>query len=178
MGQPKEWLPIDGQAMLVRVVQRVAAAAGPVVVAARPGQSLPELPPGVLIVGDETPDHGPLAGLIAGLAALTGRCEAAFVTGCDHPWLAPAFIHALHGRLGDHDAVALMADGRPMPLPAVYRLSVVPAARELLSQGQLRLGGLLAACRANLLRPEDLPPDVDVRASLANVNRPADLDVR
>ncbi len=175
MGQAKEWLSVEGRPMLGQVVRIVGEVADPVVVAARAGQNLPALPAGTLVVCDESPDQGPLAGVVAGLTVLAGRCDAAFVTGCDHPWLRPAFIRALADRLGTFDAVVVHEAGRDLPLPAVYRVGLAAAGRELLATGRLRVDGLLSVCRGTRIAPESLPPESAARAALTNVNRPDDL---
>ncbi len=70
MGRSKAWLPLGDETLLQRVVRLVREAAGPVVVVAAPGQSLPTLPADVRIVIDARSEAGPLEGLRVGLAAL------------------------------------------------------------------------------------------------------------
>src|SRR5947207_9913868 len=92
MGRPKAWLPFGGELMLPRVVRLLGEAAAPVVVVAAPGQEVPPLPPDVTVVRDEEKGRGPLQGLAAGLDALAGRAEAAYLSSCDVPFLRPAFV--------------------------------------------------------------------------------------
>src|SRR5947208_4621260 len=68
MGTPKAWLEWHGTTLLDRVVRVVSRAVdgGPVVVVRAPGQDLPELPAGVLVVDDAAEGQGPLEGLAAG----------------------------------------------------------------------------------------------------------------
>ena len=56
------------------------------------GQALPPLPPGTEVVSDPREGLGPVQGLAAGLAALAGRAEIAFVSATDLPFLHPAFV--------------------------------------------------------------------------------------
>ena len=92
MGRPKAWLPFGDELMLPRVVRILRGVVDPVVVVAAPGQDVPPLPPEVEIVRDEVEHRGPLGGLAAGLAALDGRADAAYLSACDVPFLRPEFI--------------------------------------------------------------------------------------
>src|SRR5262249_11142430 len=99
MGRPEAWLPFGGGLMLQRVVRVLRAVVEPVVVVAAPGQDVPELPPDVQIVRDEIEGKGPLGGLAAGLAALEGCAEAAYLSSCDVPFLKPEFVQRVVGCL-------------------------------------------------------------------------------
>src|SRR5579871_5360740 len=85
MGRPKAWLPIAGEIMLSRVVRLLKDMVRPVVVVAAPEQDVPALPTDVAIVRDEARGRGPLQGLAAGLQALRGLADAAYLSSCDVP---------------------------------------------------------------------------------------------
>ena len=68
------------------------AANGPVVVVRATGQDLPDLPKGTMVVDDPREGKGPVQGIAAGLAALGGQAETAFIASTDLPFLHPAFI--------------------------------------------------------------------------------------
>jgi molybdopterin-guanine dinucleotide biosynthesis protein A len=70
-----------------------------VVVVAAPGQDVPPLPSEVGIVRDEVEGRGPLQGLAAGLAALEGKADAAYLSSCDAPFLLPEFVRRMAGLL-------------------------------------------------------------------------------
>src|SRR5437867_2548222 len=80
MGQPKAWLPFAGELMLPRVVRLLSEVVRPIVVVAAPDQDVPPLSADVGIVRDEERGRGPLQGLAAGLKALRGRAEAAYLS--------------------------------------------------------------------------------------------------
>src|SRR6516225_9270130 len=101
MGRPKAWLPFAGEVMLPRVVRLLREAVSPIVVVAAPGQDLPDLPIGVEVARDPERGRGPLQGLVAGLAALQGRAEAAYLSSCDVPFLRSAFVRRLIELRGD-----------------------------------------------------------------------------
>ena len=65
---------------------------GPVVVVRAPGQDLPDLPKGTVVVEDPREGKGPVQGIAAGLTALSGQAETAFVASTDMPFLHPAFV--------------------------------------------------------------------------------------
>ncbi|MBA2636684.1 MAG: molybdenum cofactor guanylyltransferase [Solirubrobacterales bacterium] len=179
MGRPKAWLEWHGSTLLRRVVSVVArGSGGPVVVVRAPGQDLPALPPGTQIVEDEREGRGPLQGIAAGLRALQGRADAAYVSSVDVPLLHPAFVARVLAALEDDEIdVALpVADGHNHPLAAAYRVSLLGAVEGLLAADRLRPAFLFDAVRVRRLEEEELRPvDADL-ASVLNLNAPADYD--
>lgn len=174
MGRPKADLPFGPETMLTRVVRLLGQAVTPIVVVAAPGQDLPELPGDVLIARDRREGRGPLEGLAAGLAALQGRAQAAYATGCDVPLLVPAFVQRMVTRLGDHD-IAVPQDGRyHHPLAAVYQIQTLKLVNRLLSEDRRRPFFLFT--EADTLEiPVDELRDVDPQLStLENLNSPSD----
>jgi molybdopterin-guanine dinucleotide biosynthesis protein A len=176
MGRPKAWLPFGDELMLPRVVRVLRGVVDPVVVVAAEGQDVPPLPAGVEMVRDEIEEKGPLGGLAAGLAALEGRADAAYLSACDAPFLKPEFVRRVVGLLAD-GAVAVPRVGDFVhPLAAVYHLSVRDEAQKLLAADRLRLLDLLDGVRTRVIQPHELTAvDPDLR-SLRNVNTPADYE--
>lgn len=174
MGQPKALLPFGPEPMLSRVVRILREVVSPIVVVAAKGQALSELPPDTLVAHDEQESLGPLAGLAVGLAALSGKVEAAYLSSCDAPLLKPEFVRRMIAMLGDHD-LAVPRDGEFYhPLAGVYRVSVESAARELVAAGRLRPLFLFERLRVRQVATSELgevDPDLD---SLRNVNSPDD----
>ncbi len=144
MGAPKAALEWHGSTLLRRTVGILARATdGPVVVVRASGQDLPALPKGAVVVDDPREGKGPVQGIAAGLAALRGEAETAFVTSTDLPFLHPAFVRRVLrvlGGPGDVPDVALpVARGYQQPLAAAYRTGL---ARPRRAPGQ---GGPAAA---------------------------------
>ncbi len=176
MGRPKAWLPFGGELMLPRVVRLLAEVVAPVVVVAAPDQEVPPLPSGVAVVRDSEQGRGPLQGLAAGLAALAGRAEAAYLSSCDVPFLRPAFVRLLVELLGSHHICVPRAEGHYHPLATVYRLSVVNVVEQLLAEGRLRPFFLFEAVPTRVVEPAELA-DVDpALESLRNLNTPEDYE--
>src|SRR5438445_6372059 len=138
MGRPKAWLPFGDELMLPRVVRLLGEAVQPIVVVAAPDQEVPPLPPEVRIVRDEEKGRGPLQGLAAGLAALRGQVEAAYLSSCDVPLLRPAFVRRMIDLLDDREICVPYIDGYHHPLAGVYRLGIVDRVVRLLAENRLR----------------------------------------
>jgi molybdopterin-guanine dinucleotide biosynthesis protein A len=183
MGRPKAWLPFGGEVLLQRVVRRIREAAWPIVVVAAPGQEVPPLPEGVLVVRDEVSDRGPLQGIAAGLEALAPFAPRAYVSSTDAPFLEPAFVRRMADLAAGGYAVVVPRDGgHHHPLAAVYACSVRAEVDALLAAGRLRPFFLfeqvrtLVADRALLLSDPSLAAADPELRSLRNLNTPEDYE--
>ena len=146
MGQPKAWLPFAGELMLPRVVRLLGQAVQPIVVVAAPGQDVPPLSDDITIVRDEEKGRGPLEGLAAGLTALAGTVDAAYLSSCNVPFLVPAFVRRMVDLLESHAICVPHVAGFHHPLAAVYRLEVLDAVHRLLAENRLRPVFLFEQC--------------------------------
>jgi molybdopterin-guanine dinucleotide biosynthesis protein A len=184
MGTSKAALEWHKSTLLRRTAGIVArAAGGPVVVVRALGQQLPALPSGVLVVDDPREGKGPVQGIAAGLAAMRGHADIAFVSSTDMPFLHPAFIRRVLRVLDESEStdVALpVARGFRQPLAAAYRVSLAEIAERLVKEDRLRPAFLFDECAVQELDDEALrndpvlaalDPDLD---SVVNVNTPAD----
>lgn len=184
MGTAKAALEWHGSTLLARTAGILArATSGPVVVVRARGQDLPELPEATAIADDPREGRGPVQGIAAGLAALTGRADVAFVSSTDMPFLHPAFVRRVLRVLEQDDRIDValpVARGYKQPLAAAYRVSLAAAAERLVKEDRLRPAFLFEECRVVTLDDAALTadpalarldPDLD---SLLNVNTPAD----
>ncbi len=170
MGSPKAWLRFGEETLLHRVVRVLAGTLDPVFVVAAQGQRLPRLPDNVGVIRDRLPGRGPLEGLAAGLEAISRHADAAFVCGCDAPFLHPDFVRRVAHLACEADIAMPYIDGRLHPLAAVYRVSVLPVILDMLDTGSFRLTMLAERCDCRRLSgPElrDADPELD---SLRNIN--------
>src|SRR6516164_5214857 len=156
MGRPKAWLPFGGELMLPRVVRLLGEAAAPIVVVAAPEQDVPPLPADVAVVRDEEKGRGPLQGLAAGLAALAGRADAAYLSSCDVPFLQPAFVRRLIGLLGERAVCVPRVGDYHHPLAALYGLEVQDAVARLLTENRLRPYFLFEAVPTRIVAASEL----------------------
>jgi molybdopterin-guanine dinucleotide biosynthesis protein A len=176
MGRPKAWLPFGDEFMLPRVVRLLREVVYPLVVVAAPDQDVPPLPADVAVVRDEEKGRGPLQGLAAGLAALRGKAEAAYLSSCDVPFLQPAFVRRLIDLLGDHAICVPRVGDYHHPLAAVYRIEVAEAVARLLAENRLRPFYLFEAVPTRVVEARELA-DVDPTfQTLRNLNTPEDYE--
>ncbi len=182
MGTAKAALEWHGSTLLRRVTGIVGRVVdGPVIVVRAPGQELPALDPAVEVVEDAQEGRGPLQGLAAGLQAIDDRAQRAYVSSTDVPLLHPAFVRRVVDALGDEEDVVLPEiGGRPQPLAAAYRTSVLGIVEELIADDRLRPAFVFERCRVLRLSESALLEDhVLARAdpglsSVQNVNDPDD----
>jgi molybdopterin-guanine dinucleotide biosynthesis protein A len=176
MGRPKAWLPFAAEIMLSRVVRLLDQVVRPLVVVAAPDQDVPPLPAGVAVVRDEEKGRGPLQGLAAGLTALHGQADAAYLSSCDVPFLRPAFVQRLIDLLGEKSICVPRVAGYHHPLAAVYRLAVAGAVDLLLADNRLRPFFLFETVPTRIVEAAELT-DVDPEfQTLRNLNTPEDYE--
>jgi molybdopterin-guanine dinucleotide biosynthesis protein A len=184
MGSPKAALEWHGSTLLRRVAGLVGRAVdGPVVVVSAPGQALPALNPSVEVASDAFAGRGPLQGLAAGLRAVAGAAEVAYVSSTDVPLLHPAFVTRLLGALStDVDVVLPEVGGYRQPLAAVYRTALIGTVDELIEADRMRPAFLFERCRvlelneAALLSDPALARADPALASVNNINEPSDYE--
>lgn len=168
-GRPKPLVRLAGRTLLERAAATLAAACDVVVVAAPASVALPAT--GMRRVEDA--GDGPLAGLVAGLAAADAAC--ALVLGVDFPLVDAAWLAALRDALGPALAAVPAPGGIPQPLVAAY----APGARTPL-EAAYRAGvrspsAALEALAPRLLDDRSLDAFPGGSSALLNVNLPEDL---
>lgn len=101
---------------------------------------------GYPVIKDVLPDwQGPLAGLHAALL----RAETGLVMSvpCDTPFLPDDLIARCRAKLGDAEAVVVVAEGVRQPAIALYRKSVLPKLEAYMQQGGRKVNGWLDTLR-------------------------------
>jgi molybdopterin-guanine dinucleotide biosynthesis protein A len=164
--------------LLHHAVIRVAEACGEVVVVLAPDADAPPFPPGlpVRVARDLLEAEGPLAGLAAGLAAVS--TDRVLVAAGDMPRLSPpVLVEMLRvAHEAPVHAVALAEAGRTRPLPCV--LSTARArthAHALRRSGERSLRALLDSLRVAVI-DEPTWRTLDPRGgTLHDVDTPGDL---
>lgn len=183
MGQPKEWLKLQGETLAFRAARVASQACTVVAMVAAGGQVLPPLPAGVLRIDDLPPyaGQGPLAGALAGLTALQAvDVDTVYIGSVDAAQLSVAHIDHVLSRL---EAEPNRAAAVPYELGpngghilhatsgAVRLTSALPVAAELLRTGVRALRQLYEALDAKTISASSLP---DPRA-IASCNTPEEF---
>jgi len=160
MGRDKRLLPVDGVPLATRVCEALRPHVARLLVSTSDGAPLPGVKADY--VADEAPGEGPLRGLASALRA--SEHELNLVAACDIPNVtARAVRRLLHAAEGVDVAAARGDDGRPEPLFAVYRRSMLPRMESALARGERRVR---AAFEGASVRLVDLP----------EANRPRNLN--
>ena len=172
MGASKPLLAVEGGSLLGWVLGRLAPNFAQVMVSVADREAeLPDDLQGAELVFDLHRNHGPLAGIEAGLAH--SRHDALFVVACDMPWVDITLARRLVEASAGHDAAVPMVAGRPEPLCATYRASAAPelgmALRESRLQARAALAGMDVSYQLELdsHRFRNLNTPEDYRAFLA-----------
>jgi molybdenum cofactor guanylyltransferase len=172
MGRDKATLPVGGVELASLALAAAALVADPVVLVAPEGHPARRL--AARVVTD--PGEGPLAALVAALAALDA--EHVLVLAGDHPGLRVELLAHLVELAAGAEAVACRRGPRLEPLVAVYRRDpTLAAARAMLAgpAGGRSLLGLLAGLRTVVVEePRWRALDPDGR-SFVDLDDPADL---
>ena len=182
LGKPKESLPWGGSTLLHATVVTLLDCTFPVVVVARDQrQELPPLHTECELAFDGDAGGGPLVGIAAGLDHLAAACDAAFVIGCDQPFVTAETVSWLADHLGEADAVVIEDEARIHPLCAIYRVGTLALCRELLASGERSAKALPAAIGARpgglaVVGPNELDRFDPAREFLRNINSIADYE--
>jgi molybdopterin-guanine dinucleotide biosynthesis protein A len=149
MGRDKALLDLDGAHLVSRVAERVAAAAGSVMLIGDPEKYGGM---GFAVCADLYKGCGPLAGVHAALS--TSAAEWNLIVACDMPEVRPGFLGELLQQAERMDADCLLPageSGRPEPLCAVYNRRALPAIERALESGIRKVLDGLAGLRLEIL---------------------------
>ncbi len=161
-GIDKRLIVVDGRTIFERQVAVLAARVAEILVAASSPVE------GHRTVADVIPSAGPLAGIAAGLAAVTTPWM--LVLAGDMPHVDRALIERLLGAADPEiEAVGIRREGLPEPLCCLLRVAPARAHLDALLLAQrFKASGLLAGLATRWI--DDVDPAV-----LRNINTPGDL---
>ncbi|MBM3788959.1 MAG: molybdenum cofactor guanylyltransferase [Acidobacteria bacterium] len=171
MGRDKALITVRGKPLIQLVVDCVREVTDEVFICSdeRAKYSFLNLP----VIEDVYKVRGPLAGLHAALAS--GSRPLVLLLACDLPNIHPRLLENLLSFAEGHDAVVPCAtDGRPQPLCALYRRSLLPLVSAQIEGEILEMAALLShrSARVRWVRPHE---GIFQDADLANLNTPEDL---
>jgi len=172
-GAPKALVPVAGKTLLDRALRLLESCCDDVVVAAPSGRALPIA--GRSRVDDVPGAAGPLAGLVAGLAARP--FERAIVVGVDFPLMRAPTLEALVARLErDRVVVVIPAPGGvPQPLAAAYGSDALRPLAESLAAGERSITAAVLALGHTLVGDAELASMGGGLEDFFNLNTPEDL---
>jgi molybdopterin-guanine dinucleotide biosynthesis protein A len=173
-GGDKALASVGGRPVIDRVIDAVGPLCSRVIVVTSQDRPDLQLPPGVRVVADTHPGHGPLGGICTGLRHTP--TDLALVVGCDMPFLNPGVLRLMLDRLTWFDAVVPRhGDGYLEPLHAVYTRGCLPPMEAHLASGRLALWDVLQELHARYLEEAECRPLDPELLSFFNLNSPADL---
>src|SRR5207249_3240059 len=128
---------------------------------------------GFAVIADETPDAGPLAGIVASLRRCAG--SHLVVLAVDLPRMTPHFLRSLTDLCAEQTGVVAKSEKFHEPLAAIYPKACLSIAGRCLASGERSMQNFVArAIGVGLLRERKV---VAAEQSLClNVNTPGDVD--
>jgi len=173
MGTPKALIEFEGQPLVVRVAERIAAVAHPVYLATGTPGRLGDL--GLHEVEDVREGAGPLGGLIAGLEASPHALLAAVAA--DMPFASSQVLRLLAALHVNEDAVVPVTPSGLEPLHAVYSREALPALRDALDRGTFGLRAILQRLRVRLVTQDEWRAADPTGRFALNLNSPEDFSL-
>jgi molybdopterin-guanine dinucleotide biosynthesis protein MobB len=131
IGTEKSSLPFGEGSLLEYVTGKIKTLAKEVIIVGRPKV----VPEGAILVDDVFIDHGPLAGIHAGLAASTS--PRALVHACDMPFVPASLLRHMDETVQSHtdiDAVVPFTGGNYEPTVAIYSKSCMEPIEAVLAR--------------------------------------------
>lgn len=166
MGRDKSMLLVDGRPMIEHICAQLKPHFEQTLISANEREKYAFL--GVEVVLDKEPGQGPLMGIVSALEA--SRHDLNFVVACDVPRIDLDVVSEMLREARGHDAVVLAVEGMYLePLFAVYRKTLLAAARDGLAAGRRKIWDVLVHRDVKILRLADLE-------WLVNLNTRADYE--
>ncbi len=147
-GLDKSMLPVRGVPMIRHILNQLESHFGEIII----GTGDPEKYslPGCRVIQDEVKGLGPLMGIYSCLRSSGNDLN--FITACDIPDISIDFISKMLELSAGADIVMPMnKTDEYEPLHAIYRKSVIPAARKLLDENKLKMSGLFGMVKTKFI---------------------------
>lgn len=174
LGRDKTLLPLGGQPLALRTVERLRAVVEELVLVGSP-QRYAHL--GLPVLADRVADRGPLAGIVAALAATDYDWN--LVVACDLPYLETRFFEFLLQQAAEKpasDALVPYVGGFWQPLAAAYHRRGLPAFERVLASGNPKIDRAFPNLRVETLTGELLNQFAFPERMFKNINTPEDYE--
>ena len=136
MGEDKSLLSIYGKPMIAHIAERLSSHFDNIIIGANDIDKYKFL--NYPVVPDKEKDCGPLMGILSCLERSDSDLN--FVTACDIPDIDVGLIRKMLTESDNFDIVVPRTEnGRYETLFAVYRKSIIPYAKEIITNGQRRI---------------------------------------
>lgn len=170
MGQDKALIEFEGNTMLQRAIELLRPHAKEILVIGDPARYAPAH---ATVIPDNTPDRGPLGGLVTALHH--ARYVRLLILACDLPNINDRLLIRLKQALtGEVDAVIPRHAGFLEPLAGAYHKHAMEPFQACLDQGFLKMAEALA--RVHTHHMDVTPGEGGWPAGIfKNLNSPADL---
>ena len=172
LGLDKSLLRLDGVWLLQHIVEQLRTLSDDVFIVANDRQKLAPL--GIPVVPDLSSGMGPLAGIYSGLLSM--RHQHGLFVACDMPLLSLRLLRHMIRLAGDVDVVIPRDGDETEPLHAVYGTACLAPIAAALAGGERRVIRFFDRVRVRYVDPEEVEAFDSGRASLFNINKPADLE--
>jgi len=178
MGTNKALLPLPGNRHLT-FVEHLASTLIPfctetILVARDSNDAANYTLPGVQVITDKVPDHGPLMGLYTGLSAI--QAQRALVVAVDMPFVQPALVSFILSQPPTDSLLVPLVNNVPQVLLAIYPHTILPLIEDRLHVGRHDPRSLLEVAPVQYIEEAQLRlVDPELR-SFVNVNTPEELE--
>ncbi len=170
-GSPKALLPFGGRPLIEHIAETLQSVLPDCLVVTNSPELYTSL--GLPMVGDVSPEGGPLGGIYSGLRAVPG--DAALCVASDMPFISGPLVAHLAGRAADADVIVPEGGGRLQTLHAVYGKACLPAMERRLRAGQLAVAGVFDDVRVVRVPAAAVAHFADPELVFLNLNTPEDL---
>ncbi len=174
MGQDKSVMVFNGEALIRRVLKRVAGLANEVMIVAPRNHEFLSL--GIKVEPDIFPGRGPLGGLYTALIKSSNQ-EVALIA-CDMPFVNPGLLlHQLEILISDNvDVVVPSSEKGLEPLHAIYRKETsLPSVKGALDSGERRLVSWFPNVKVHIMTQKETNPFDPGGLTFLNINTPEEF---
>jgi molybdopterin-guanine dinucleotide biosynthesis protein A len=174
LGIDKSLLEVEGEPLLARTVQTLAALSEDVIVVANETARYRSLDLAVRFVPDEKRGMGSLMGIYSGLKV--ARHGHALVVACDMPFLSLPLLRYMVPLSEGSDVVIPRLNGLVEPLHSIYGKSCLPFMAELLDRGRRKITAFFPQVRVRYVEEQELVAFDPSYLSFVNVNTAEDWE--
>ncbi len=172
LGVDKALLKLDGEWLLVRILDILAKLSDDLLVVADDGVKLWHVH--VPIVPDVRPGLGTLGGIYSGLQAM--RYDRGLFVACDMPLLNLGLLHYMVNLSPDFDVVIPRVGGNVEPLHAVYSKACTGPIAGILERRDRRIIHFFDQVRVRYVEEQEVDPFDPQHLAFFNINTPRDLE--